>query len=46
MLYRTMPANGDRLSILGYGCMRLPMADGRIDEPRAAARSATPSTAA
>ncbi|HEY1203875.1 MAG: aldo/keto reductase [Bryobacteraceae bacterium] len=35
MLYRTMPATGDRLSILGYGCMRLPVAGGRIDEPRA-----------
>jgi hypothetical protein len=35
MLYRTMPKNGDRLSILGYGCMRLPTVDGRIDEPRA-----------
>jgi predicted aldo/keto reductase-like oxidoreductase len=30
-----MPATGDRLSILGYGCMRLPVAGGRIDEPRA-----------
>lgn len=38
MLYRTMPKNGDRLSILGFGCMRLPMADGRIDEPRAIAQ--------
>ncbi len=35
MLYRTMPKTGDRLSILGFGCMRLPVADGRIDEPRA-----------
>ncbi len=34
MLYRTMPSNGDKLSILGFGCMRLPMADGRIDETR------------
>ena len=34
MLYRTMPSNGDRLSILGFGCMRLPMAEGRIDEAR------------
>lgn len=24
MLYRQVPKNGDRLSILGYGCMRLP----------------------
>ncbi len=34
MLYRTMPSNGDRLSILGFGCMRLPMAEGQIDEAR------------
>ena len=33
MLYRKMPKNGDMLSILGFGCMRLPVArDGRIDE--------------
>ena len=25
MLYRTVPKNGDKLSILGYGCMRLPL---------------------
>lgn len=36
MLYRTMPSNGDRLSILGFGCMRLPMAEGHIDEARGA----------
>ncbi|MFU2210883.1 aldo/keto reductase [Solidesulfovibrio sp. C21] len=35
MLYRKMPKNGDKLSILGFGCMRLPMADGEIDEDRA-----------
>ena len=35
MQYRTMPKNGDALSILGFGCMRLPMKDDRIDEPRA-----------
>ncbi len=36
MLYRTVPKNGDKLSILGFGCMRLPMTkEGKIDEPRA-----------
>ncbi|GAB7079119.1 aldo/keto reductase [Megalodesulfovibrio paquesii] len=38
MLYRTMPKTGDSLSILGFGCMRLPMQDGAIDEPRAIAQ--------
>jgi hypothetical protein len=36
MLYRNMPKTGDRLSILGFGCMRLAQKDGRIDEERAA----------
>ncbi|GBC61201.1 aldo/keto reductase [Desulfonema ishimotonii] len=36
MLYRKMPKNGDELSILGFGCMRLPVTEERqIDEPRA-----------
>jgi predicted aldo/keto reductase-like oxidoreductase len=36
MLYRTVPKTGDRLSILGFGCMRLPMTRARgIDEERA-----------
>ena len=35
MLYRRMPKNGDELSILGFGCMRLPVTDGKIDEARA-----------
>ena len=35
MLYRTMPKNGDRLSSLGFGCMRLPVKNGVIDEVRA-----------
>jgi len=38
MLYRTMPKTGDKLSILGFGCMRLPMADGAIDDARAIAQ--------
>ena len=32
MQYRTMPKNGDRLSALGFGCMRLPIKDREIDE--------------
>ncbi|KKH91849.1 hypothetical protein DU79_04975, partial [Methanosarcina mazei] len=35
MLYRRMPGNGDRLSILGLGCMRLPVKEGKIDRERA-----------
>jgi uncharacterized protein len=36
MLYRRMPKSGDELSILGFGCMRLPMTkEGQIDKPRA-----------
>lgn len=36
MLYRKVPKNGDELSILGFGCMRLPVKeDGSIDEERA-----------
>jgi len=32
-----MPKNGDELSILGFGCMRLPLGEnGKIDEERAA----------
>jgi hypothetical protein len=39
MLYRTMPKNGDELSILGFGAMRLPMnKDGTIDEEKAMAQ--------
>ena len=28
MRYRTMPKNGDDLSVLGFGCMRLPLFEG------------------
>ena len=36
MLYRKMQKNGDKLSILGFGCMRLPIKEnGTIDEERA-----------
>ncbi len=32
MQYRTVPKNGDKLSALGYGCMRFPTRLGSIDE--------------
>jgi hypothetical protein len=35
MLYRSMPRSQEPLSILGYGCMRFPQVNGRIDEPAA-----------
>jgi len=40
MLYRKIPKNGDALSVLGFGCMRLPQkkgrpGDGKIEEERA-----------
>lgn len=43
MLYRKIEKNGDELSVLGYGCMRLPQTNkgepgfsfGKIDEDRA-----------
>lgn len=36
MLYRKIPKTGEELSILGFGCMRLPLLkDGTVDEPRA-----------
>ncbi|MDY6904892.1 MAG: aldo/keto reductase [Thermodesulfobacteriota bacterium] len=40
MLYREIPKTGDQLSILGFGCMRLPAkkgrpGEGKIDEARA-----------
>ena len=36
MLYRKVPKNGDELSILGFGAMRLPQRLNRIDEKSAA----------
>ncbi len=33
--YRVVPKNGDKLSALGFGCMRLPLNGQAIDEPRA-----------
>lgn len=35
MIYREVPKNGDRLSALGYGCMRFPERMRRINEPLA-----------
>jgi uncharacterized protein len=35
MQFRTVPKNGDKLSALGFGCMRLPMKGQAVDEERA-----------
>ena len=35
MQYRQVPKNGDRLSVLGFGCMRLPLTGQSVDEERA-----------
>ena len=35
MLYRTVPKTGDKLSALGFGCMRLPSKGRSVDEERA-----------
>ena len=35
MLYRKIERNGNQLSVLGYGAMRLPTKNGRTDEKRA-----------
>ena len=34
MQYREFGGTGDRVSVLGYGCMRFPRKNGRIDEGR------------
>ena len=35
MLYRKVKKTGEELSVLGFGCMRVPQKRGRIDEKRA-----------
>ena len=35
MQFRTVPKNGDKLSALGFGTMRLPQKSLKIDEERA-----------
>ena len=34
MQYRTLVKGSDELSVLGYGCMRLPSRNGRVDEAK------------
>ncbi len=38
MQYRTMKKTGDKLSVLGFGCMRLPEKNRKIDKKRAASQ--------
>ena len=35
MQYRTNPVNGDKLSALGFGCMRFPLKGRKVDEAAA-----------
>jgi uncharacterized protein len=35
MQFRVVPKNGDKLAVLGFGCMRLPLKGQAIDEERA-----------
>ena len=35
MQYRTIPKNGDKISPLGFGAMRLPLKNGKIDRDKA-----------
>jgi predicted aldo/keto reductase-like oxidoreductase len=35
ILYRKIPGNKDELSILGFGCMRLGVKDGKLDQEKA-----------
>lgn len=35
MQYRTVPKTNDKISAIGFGCMRLPVKNGRIDEKEA-----------
>jgi predicted aldo/keto reductase-like oxidoreductase len=41
MRYREMGRTGDKVSILGYGCMRFPRKGGRIDEQRVLRQAAS-----
>lgn len=38
MLYREVPKNGDKLSALGFGAMRLPVRMGRLMKKRRPSR--------
>ena len=44
MLYRTISAVGEELSILGFGCMRLPVTAGEGIDERAARMTQASST--
>ena len=45
MTYRQHPTNGDKVSILGYGCMRWPRSEEHTSELHHVKRSRMPSSA-